>query len=220
MGIDEPFVVENGAAAFFPARFDDLELPDARKVGALRALVFGRSYGEVRAFARRVADRYGLEGFGDMSLDRVEEITGLPHDAAARAKARDFTEPFRLENEAVLPELEAEAAAAGFGITTGGRLHHLMGAHQDKGTAVRAVRTALQGAYGEPVTTIGLGDGPNDVPMLEVVDFAVLIPAPGRPLPDVPAPADRRHRVRVAPAQGPVGWAAALDGLVPEIRAG
>lgn len=212
MGVDEPFIVENGAAAFFPPRYAGLDLPGAVDIGGFRTLVFGRPYAEVRAFVASVRERFGIEGFGDMDVADVGVVTGLPPDAAARARQREFTEPFRLADERELSALEAAAAEAGFGITTGGRLHHLMGSEQDKGIAVRAVRDAFAEEHGAQPVTIGLGDGPNDVPMLEAVDHPVLVPASGRPLPDV-----QSSGVRVAPASGPAGWSASLAEILAEL---
>lgn len=212
MGVDEPFIVENGAAAFFPRRYEHLELPGAIAVGPFRALVFGRPYEEVRRFAASVRERFGIQGFGDMTLEEVSAVTGLEPEAAMRAKQREFTEPFRLADDGDLPALEAAATEAGLRITTGGRLHHLMGSGQDKGLAVRAVLDAFARELGARPTSIGLGDGPNDVPMLEAVDEAVLIPAPGRPLPEVHA-----DHVQVAAAPGPTGWSAALSGVLARL---
>jgi mannosyl-3-phosphoglycerate phosphatase len=212
IGVDEPFIVENGAAAFFPARYDGLELPEATRIGAFRAIVLGRPYQEVREFVTSCRDRFDIEGFGDMGVERIQEVTGLSEDAAQNAAMREFTEPFLVPDDASLPGLRAAAEEAGFAITTGGRLHHLIGADQDKGRAVAVVREALERSWGERPVTIGLGDGPNDVPMLEAVDYPVIVPAPGRPLPDV-----RHPHVSFAPAEGPRGWAEALTSLFRQL---
>ncbi len=208
MELDQPFVVENGAAAFFPSRFDHVPLPTATRMGSYRVLVFGRPYGEVRAFLTPIRDKFGIEGFGDMELGRIQETTGLSPEAAALAARREFTEPFLVDDASVLPALSVEAARAGFALTTGGRFQHLIGADQGKGTAVLAVRGAFADAWGDDVQTIGLGDGPNDVPMLEAVDYPIVVPAPGRAPPAVDHP-----RVQFAPGPGPEGWSAALETL-------
>jgi predicted mannosyl-3-phosphoglycerate phosphatase (HAD superfamily) len=56
---------------------------------------------------------------------------------------------------------------------TQGRVFHIMGQH-DKGRAVRLL-TALYERESGAVTTIGLGDGLNDLPMLQSVDLPVLV---------------------------------------------
>jgi predicted mannosyl-3-phosphoglycerate phosphatase (HAD superfamily) len=55
---------------------------------------------------------------------------------------------------------------------------------------------------------VALGDGTNDVPMLEAADEAIRIPAPDRPLPQLTRP-----DAGTAPAPGPAGWNAALSAL-------
>jgi mannosyl-3-phosphoglycerate phosphatase len=99
----------------------------------------------------------------------------------------------------------------GLRITHGGRFFHLMGAH-DKGRAVRQVLDL----YG-PVHAIGLGDGPNDVPMLAAVDDAILMP--GR---DGIVAAELLRalpRATPAPAPGPRGWSLAVQGALARARA-
>ncbi|MEJ2319865.1 MAG: HAD-IIB family hydrolase [Gemmatimonadales bacterium] len=215
MDVEGPFVVENGAAVFFPASLIGLDIPvipDASSDGSVRALVFGRLYSEVRRFMENVRGDFGLRGFGDMELREIAELTDLPPEDAERARAREFTEPFIMADPERLPELEAAAAARGFAITTGGRLYHLMGAGQNKGRAVRKVQEILAGSERNPVVSLGLGDSPNDAEMLEVVDHAIVIPRPDGSVMEVP-----RDDVVVAPEPGSRGWSSALLDVVSRL---
>lgn len=181
LGNEDPFIVENGGGIFFPGDsfVDDSEAPDSR--GAERTdgywrLTCGVDYPTIRVFMERVARKLGAVGFGDLTDEEVAGRTGLPIDAARRARRREFSEPFVLEDEARLPELARAAAAEGLALTRGGRFHHLVGAAQDKGAAVRLVIDVLAG--GDVVRTIGLGDSDNDRPLLAVVDTPVIVPRP------------------------------------------
>jgi mannosyl-3-phosphoglycerate phosphatase len=209
MGIEAPFVVENGAAAFFPSSLSGLDIPGARLDGSSRALVFGRRYSEVRRFVQGVRDEYGLRGFGDMEIREIAELTDLPPEDAERARRREFTEPFVMADPARLPELKGDAAARGLAITTGGRLYHLMGAGQSKGRAVRKVQEILAAPGPKPIVSLGLGDSPNDAEMLEVVDHPIVIPRPDGSVMQV-----RRDDVVVAPEPGSRGWSSALLDVV------
>ena len=51
-----------------------------------------------------------------------------------------------------------------------------MGIEQDKGVAVRTVIDVFKSNSVKELTTIGIGDSENDLPMLEQVDIPVLIP--------------------------------------------
>jgi mannosyl-3-phosphoglycerate phosphatase len=126
-----------------------------------------------------VRDRFGIRGFGDLDLQEITAWTGLEEEAAARARRREFSEPFSIEDESGLPALVDLALGSGFRVERGGRFHHLVGAGQDKGAAVRLLQQAFRSSCTEPVRFIGLGDGPNDLPMLREVDVAVLVPNPG-----------------------------------------
>lgn len=217
LSVEAPFIVENGAAAFFPPRSDSLHLRDAHTQGRYRVLVWGKPYREIRSFVERVRSRFGIRGFGDMDWEEIAGLTGLPVDAAARASQREFTEPFTLLDPADLEELKAEADRYGLTVTTGGRLHHLIGRDQSKGRAVRAVQEALVAGREGEVLSIGFGDAPNDLPMLQAVDIPVVIPhAGGRPL-SLPGGG---KRVVTATHPGSRGWNDAFfEVIVPLVPA-
>jgi mannosyl-3-phosphoglycerate phosphatase len=61
--------------------------------------------------------------------------------------------------------------------TRGSRYYHLTGAN-DKGKAVKLLTDLYKQEHGK-IVTIGLGDSLNDLPMLQVVDYPVLVQKPG-----------------------------------------
>lgn len=178
MGIRGPFIVENGAAIYFPDDHRRLRFADGFRRPPYFVIPFGCGYREVRRFVVSVKERFGLEGFGDLSAAEVARATGLPRAEAERAKRREFSEPFRIRDAGRLAELARLAAAHGLQITSGGRFHHLIGMHQDKGRAVERSAQVLFAGHDGPTLTIGIGDSPNDLPMLARVDIPVLIPRP------------------------------------------
>ena len=176
MGLDEPFVVENGGGVFFPEHYEKLDVGESTIASPYRLRVLGRSYFEIRSFVENHRDRFAIEGFGDMGADRIVELTGLDRGQARLAAAREFTEPFLLDDEEQLPKLREVAADHGLKITTGGRFYHLMGDTQDKGRAVRVVTEIFGRTWGEEPKAIGLGSSLSDHSMLEQVDLPVVIP--------------------------------------------
>ena len=71
-----------------PRRPRTISSVSARRMPALReAVVALRARG------------YALTGFGDMSVEEVAALTGLPLDQAAMAKEREFDEPFVMEGD-------------------------------------------------------------------------------------------------------------------------
>jgi len=208
LGFHDPFISENGGGVFFPAR--DAPWVSGGEPSPPYVLVrFGRPYHEIRRFLEVHGRSLGIRGFGDMTVEEIARLTGLPGEAAKQAAEREFTEPFLLEDERALPEIEVLAAREGLQITRGGRFFHLIGADQDKGKAVRLTTEVLGRKFGEKPLTIGFGDSPNDFPMLEAVDRPVLIPRP-----------DGRHEsfyrpglIR-APFPGSRGWSAVMERLL------
>lgn len=212
LGVDHPFVVENGGGVFFPSSYEHWQIPGAIPCDGLRVLQLGEAYDRLRRFVVSLPDDLMVRGFGDMSAEEVVGLTGLSLEAARRAMEREFTEPFLLEDEWRLPELAELAAAEGISVITGGRFHHLVGSNQDKGRAVRAVTEIYRNNWSAPCYTVGLGDGPNDAPMLEEVDRAVQIPNPvGRQV------ELRRQDVTRASEPGSSGWGQAVLAAIEQM---
>ncbi len=204
LGLDGPFIVENGAAVLFPEGMDGGVEP-LEPLGRFTAFRFGRPYSEARAFLASLPAG-AVRGFGDMDAAEAARRTGLTAGEAALAIQRDFTEPFLLEGGGI-ERVRAAAAEAGFKVLEGGRFFHLVGEGQDKG---RAVAWLMQ-RWGGGAPTLGLGDSPNDFDFLRVVDRPVLVRRP-----------DGRHaagfdhpRLMRAEGVGPAGWAEAVLQLLP-----
>jgi len=127
MNLLEPFIVENGAALFFPARYRGWDLAGGVRFQSYVVFKLGVSYAEVRAFVKRRASRFGIKGFGDWSVEEIAEITGLPPEKVGPAKEREFTEPFLPGDEKKMEELRRLALKEGIAITRGGMFYHLIG---------------------------------------------------------------------------------------------
>jgi mannosyl-3-phosphoglycerate phosphatase len=186
LGLSGPAIVENGAGlAGLPGPAPCI----ARIRAALDALP--------------AALRAQFRGFGDCTPDDVAALTGLAPDAAARAYAREFSEPGLWAGDADgLAAFEAALAPHGLTLRRGGRfLHVLPGA--DKAARMAEIR-----AGHPPCPTVALGDAPNDAEMLVAADIAIIIPNPSGPAPFAPGAAPAH--ARIAPAPGPAGWNAAM----------
>ncbi|HOT00787.1 MAG TPA: HAD-IIB family hydrolase [Acidobacteriota bacterium] len=214
MQLNDPFIVENGAAVFLPPDGGGPEVADLSEVAGYRCRLFGRTYAEARRFLVSQAARLGARGFGDMTIDEISARTALPPDAAGRAAARLFTEPCAVE-PGRLAELDAIARRAGFRILEGGRFCHVVAAGQDKGTAVRWLIAAYQRRWpGRKIGTVGIGDSPNDLDFLSVVDVPVLVRRPD----GTHLRADGLPRALLAAAIGPAGWNLAIHQLLGDRR--
>jgi mannosyl-3-phosphoglycerate phosphatase len=196
LGVTGLFIVENGAAV----HADD---------GPVRVL--GLDYDDARAGLRRAARDLGVtvRGFGDMDIDEVAERTGLPREAAARARQRGHTEPFVVIDGAVDEATMRDTLARhGLGLQRGARFWTASGRH-DKGDAVAVLREEYARRWGARPRIYALGDTHNDTAMLAAADVALLVQRPDGSWADL----DVDGIVRVE-GIGPIGWARAADAIL------
>jgi mannosyl-3-phosphoglycerate phosphatase family protein len=202
-----PFIVENGGGIFVPEGYFPFPVEGVAHEG-YHVVPLGMPYESVR---RRFADlrmKLGaaVQGFGDMTLREVMDLTGLTQEDAHLAMRRDFDEPFIFEGRTDERFLQA---IEGTGLRwTRGRLYHIMGDHH-KGRAVTMLCHMYKQQFG-PLETIGIGDGLNDLQFLLAVDRPVLVRKPSDSL-------ERQMRIpgliRTA-AEGPAGWNEAVMELL------
>jgi mannosyl-3-phosphoglycerate phosphatase len=211
--IDDPFILENGAAVVIPP--GQLDHP----TGALDAAVevFGLPYADLVACLARLRQQHGFafRGFADLTADELAELTGLSVEGAIAAQQRMGTEPLYWEDsEAAYDTLVSELATLGLQTTQGGRFRHVM-AKTDKGSALEWLVKRYQHHYPDTQwRVVALGDSPNDLPMLRVADVGVLIPNPHRAAFEVTGV----ERLITPSQPGPAGWAEAIDSLMQEYR--
>ncbi|NDV02645.1 HAD-IIB family hydrolase [Pseudoroseicyclus tamaricis] len=189
-----PAIVENGAG-ILPAGAETVPGED---YAALMQLLSGRP----------VAHRF--RGFNEMSTEEVAATTGLSPEAAAKAKARQFSEPGLFEGsdderEAFVQELAGEGVQA----RAGGRFLTLSFG-RTKAQAMAEIAPSLGATL-----TVALGDAPNDVEMLEAADLGIIIANPAHdPLPLLPGEAE--GRITRASLTGPGGWADEVGRILDE----
>ncbi len=213
LGINDPFIVENGGGIFFPAGYRGFPIPEGRQEAGYTLIQLGVPYEQIRSFFIALPKEFQARGFGDMSVKNVADLTGLTLDQAVLAKVREFTEPFILEREADLEAVETLAGEKGMKVTRGGRFYHLLGLGQDKGKAVRVVQDIFRRNSEVSLISIGIGDSENDLPMLQNVDIPVLIPRPRRGYLTVALP-----RLIRAKQPGSRGWNEAIGRLLDESK--
>lgn len=211
MSISDPFITENGGAIFFPSTTFSEPPPNACPVAGperLWKLPLGMPYPqliEALQELRRVSG-LNLKGMSHMTGDEISRLTGLDPKAARLAAMREYDEPFIiLEEQASDPDVIVPAAKKlGLNVALGGRFYHLLGGN-DKGQAMGMVIALYKKTQGR-VTSIALGDSPNDFPMLERADYPVLI----RSRRSFPTLKKKIPGLRFTREMGPRGWNSAI----------
>jgi mannosyl-3-phosphoglycerate phosphatase len=166
LGIDQPFICENGAAVFVPRGYFGFSVPRARSVAGYEAVEFGKRYADVVGLLNGAAGRLGVKirGFNDMSVADVAIDCDLPLLLARLAKLREYGEPFRVidARPGALPRLFRALNATGLDCTSRGRYHYA-GANCRDG--VQFLRGLYRRAFGD-VITVAFGDHGSAVPLL------------------------------------------------------
>lgn len=176
-----PYVVENGGAVYVPdGYFDYPGSPPGETV-------LGVAYAQVRAALSELRAQQpwagALTGFGDLSAAQVAELTGLSVHEAALAKQRASSEPLHVPeavaSPAQLAALKTFLEQRGLTSKLGGRFLHVQGP-VDKAAGVRFLVSCFARQYpGASFATAALGDSQNDLAMLQVADFPIVIPKAG-----------------------------------------
>lgn len=216
----DPFIVENGGAVFIPQGLFDFPLDRMRTRSPYQVIEFGLPYHLLRDVLKQIEEAVDtpLQGFGDLSIDAIMQVTGLPHAEAVLAKQREYDEPYLLHApQALAEEVCRHIVTRGLRWTKGGRLFHLMGGN-DKGQAASVLLRCYhrqQRLRGEAdrIETVGIGDSMNDAPLLALVDHPILVQKPdGSYDPDIHFSGMIR-----APGIGPVGWNEAVLELLAQV---
>ncbi|MDX1465771.1 MAG: HAD-IIB family hydrolase [Halomonas sp.] len=201
---DAPFIAENGALVGLPPAWCHARLDRGSGADGLAIRPLGIDIGLIRQRLAVWRERLGL-GFttmSEMTLEEVVAFTGLAEPDARLARLREGSEPLIwVDAKDRLAAFRAGLEGDGLRLVRGGRFWHVTG-DCHKGSAVAWLIERFAALRGRRPLTLALGDGPNDIAMLEAVDQAVVIRG--------------CHDLSVAPHQaslyrsvavGPAGWA-------------
>jgi mannosyl-3-phosphoglycerate phosphatase len=211
LGIKDPFVVENGGAVFIKKDYFSFNFKYHRVVGPYKVIEFGKPYRFVTNSLLRVAVELGiqLKRYGNMTSKEVAECTGLDHDAAWRAKHREYEETVITSlDQSERRRLEYRLKNYGLRLTDGARFSGVGHIKSDKGRAVEALSDMYRRKYGD-IQIYGLGDSHNDAPMLAAVDLPFLVEKQSGDWEQIDIP--KLGRIE---GIGPVGWTRAVEKLL------
>jgi len=210
LGINDPFIVENGGAIFVPENYFSFPLGSHKATQDYAVIELGIPYEQIRLALKRIEREtsVSIRSFGDMSAEEIAQDSGLSLEFAKLAKQREYDETFKLEGGKAGQNLVLnKIREAGFNYVHGGRYYSAMKGN-DKGKATRILIRLFEQEFGG-VETIGIGNSQNDLPMLAAVDIPVLVQKPNKLWEEVDL-----AQVYEVPEVGSEGWRRAIEDLV------
>ncbi len=216
-----PFISENGGGIFIPKDYFKINIlklsfniEEEKNYYLIR---LGASYIDLKnALDELRSEGFDVNGFGDMSVREIAELTGLNISDAKMAKKRDFDEPFVFKGDKTsLRKLKRRIRHKDFNFTQG-RFFHIMG-NSDKGRAVEILKE-LYAKQNRKMITAALGDSPNDIEMLEKVDYPVAVKKyDGSYDSQLIKRLKQSKEFIKADDIGPAGWSRAVNKLVSKL---
>lgn len=200
-GLSDPFIVENGGA-----------IHGQNAAGEPWEQALGANHTTLRPQLAELEAQLGepLRALEDLTEEEGQRLLGLGGADLGRAQRRRWSVPFVPPSALGRQRLPALAASMGLQVVQGNRMGHLLGGNVSKGRALTVLKQRLNAPQAR---VLALGDSPNDLPLLEVADVAVVVPGQEGPHPGF-REALEAQRFLLAPQPHAAGWAAAVRSVL------
>ena len=215
LGLNYPFIIENGAAIYFPKEYV-VQTPEYPWQDLEESLVIQDEYFAYplapkfefwKSLSVEIIEQFGCacRPFSHMNVDEVSELTGLSLAESKNAKKRGYSDPIHwFGSDELYDSFKSKMAADGLEAVRGGRFVHLLKG-TDKGLAVQWLIDFYNVPRKNSPKVMVLGDGDNDISMLNLADFPVLVRSKSHGFPTI----DSNERYQTI-HYGPEGWSEAI----------
>ncbi|QUM84662.1 HAD-IIB family hydrolase [Moritella sp. 28] len=216
LDLNGPFIVENGAAIYIPVNyFSHQPIGTIQQDGYwVKSLVHSRDHWLSLLPTVPVELTALFTGMNTMTLSDIVDATGLDEASAALASQRKYGEPVLWKGNAAQKQMFIQhLKKQGATILEGGRFLHVCG-DCNKGKAMNWLMNQFKLFNPQQIPySIALGDGNNDIAMLEAAQYAAIILSPVH----TPPKLKRKQRLITSKNTGPTGWAEVLAKLLPKL---
>lgn len=169
LGWIDPFITESGSGIFTPVDHNPFDPALGEQVGDYYVQTLGCPYVQARAGLRVMANMisHPLKGFGDFTVEQLQRLESLSSEAAHRAKAREFSEPFMTPRAVAAAVVRQAAQDIGFKVMVrspeDSRFSELLGPNAGVALAAGQVITAYQNQLppDETLKVLGISSRPE-----------------------------------------------------------
>jgi len=164
LNLSDPYIVENGAAIYGES---------LKKVNG--KIILGEKYEtleEILNFISKEID-FKLIPLNNLTDEEATQLTGLKGNSLNLMRDRHWSMPFLNPPGSLEEKINFCCEKFKVAIFKGNRMSHLLSKNSNKGKAINALKKY---SNIKNIQIIGLGDSPNDLPLLLNSDIKIVIP--------------------------------------------
>ena len=169
LNLSDPYIVENGAAIY--GEFLNK---------ANGEIILGERYEKLEEILSSISEEinYHLIPLNKISDQEATDLTGLKGHSLELMRDRHWSMPFLNPPEKMEEQIKNCCKKFKVEIFRGNRMSHMLSIYSNKGKAINELKKY---SNKPDIKIIGLGDSPNDLPLLMNSDFKIVIPSPNGP---------------------------------------
>jgi mannosyl-3-phosphoglycerate phosphatase len=164
LNLTDPYIVENGAAIYGES---------LKRVNG--EIILGKRYEFLEEILNIISKEinYKLTPLNNLSDQEATKLTGLEGNSLKLMRDRHWSMPFLNPPNYLEEKINICCKKFDVDIFKGNRMSHLLSTKSNKG---KAINTLKDYSNIENIEIIGLGDSPNDLPLLLNSDIKIVIP--------------------------------------------
>ena len=163
LGLYDPYIVENGGAIYSDSNIE-----------GTWEMILGESYQKLGQILKELSNdiNFQLKPLNDLSDKEANSLTGLSGNSLNLMRDRHWSMPFLNPPEHLEEDLKKFCDKYEVVIFRGNRMSHLLSKNSSKGEAIKKLK---EFSINSKLKIIGLGDSPNDLPLLKEADHRIVI---------------------------------------------
>ena len=169
LNLTDPYIVENGAAIY-----------GENIKGEKWEIILGMKYQLLEKILNNLSKEvnFSLKPLNNLTDNEAYELTGLSGDSLKLMRDRHWSMPFLNPPKDIENKIKLICEKYKVNIFKGNRMSHLLSINSNKG---KAIKKLIEYSNNFKVEIVGLGDSPNDLPLLNKANYKIIIPSSNGP---------------------------------------